>query len=126
MTSIDAQHLLIDLVGVDEAACLDAGLWINAFTGAAQALGLQVLTTNSHVFGAPAPPGMTAFVLLDASHCSVHTYSDLGIAAVDIFVCTSKDLDYAWNLVKESLGGHTYTVTQVQCVPRFTDMRTPQ
>ena len=38
-------------------------------------------------FGDDSPPGFAVVVLLDESHCSAHSYADLGLVALDIFTC---------------------------------------
>jgi S-adenosylmethionine decarboxylase len=43
-----------------------------------------LLSMGSHTFS---PQGLTAFALLAESHISIHTWPELGYAAVDIFTC---------------------------------------
>jgi S-adenosylmethionine decarboxylase len=58
---------------------------------AAERAGATVISQVRYHFGNDSPPGFTAVVLLDESHCSVHTYADLGLMALDIFTCGSTD-----------------------------------
>ena len=54
---------------------------------AATAAGATVISQVRYRFGDESPPGFTAVVLLDESHCSAHSYADLGLVALDIFTC---------------------------------------
>lgn len=80
-------HLLIDCRGVDRDVCLDDKLFLNAMAEAATAAGATVVSQVRYRFGEESPPGFTAVVLLDESHCSAHSYADLGLVALDIFTC---------------------------------------
>lgn len=57
----------------------------------AERAGATVISQVRYRFGTGSPPGFTAVVLLDESHCSVHTYADLGLVALDIFTCGATD-----------------------------------
>jgi S-adenosylmethionine decarboxylase len=87
------EQVLLDLSSLDYALCVDVSRWERAFTRIADALEATVISRHTHVFHAPAPPGLTAYFLLDASHLSVHTYAEEGRAAVDIFACTDTSLE---------------------------------
>lgn len=54
---------------------------------AAEHAGATVVSQVRYHFGHNSPPGFTAVVLLDESHCSAHTYADLGLVALDVFTC---------------------------------------
>ena len=47
----------------------------------------NVISQVRYQFGHNSPPGFTAVVVLDESHCSCHTYADLGLIALDVFTC---------------------------------------
>lgn len=55
-------------------------------------------------FGNHSPAGCTAIVMLDESHCSVHTYADLGLLAMDIFTCGQTDPEEIWQSLSRKLG----------------------
>jgi S-adenosylmethionine decarboxylase len=58
---------------------------------AADCAGATVISQVRYRFGSDSPPGFTAVVVLDESHCSVHTYADIGLMAFDIFTCGKTD-----------------------------------
>ncbi len=116
------RHLLIDCRGVDRAVCLDDGRVLEALATAARRAGANVLSQVRYHFGHNSPPGFAVMILLDESHCSAHSYADLGLIAMDIFTCGDTDpqdiLDY---LTHEIPLGQI----EVRDVPRF-PTQTPQ
>ena len=85
------KHLLIDCCNVSREVCLDDRLMLGAMARGAERAGATVISQVRYHFGHNSPPGFTAVVLLDESHCSVHTYADLGLVALDIFTCGATD-----------------------------------
>lgn len=85
------KHLLVDCHGVDRSVCLDDKRFLNVMAQAAELAGANVISQVRYKFGHTSPPGFTAFVLLDESHCSAHTYADLGLIALDVFTCGSTE-----------------------------------
>ena len=69
-------HLLVDCCEVPHRICLDDQLILQALADAATEAGATVISQVRYRFGAESPPGCTAIVLLDESHCSAHTYAD--------------------------------------------------
>lgn len=60
---------------------------LNALAQAAADAGATVISSVRYHFGHDSPPGFTLAVLLDESHCTAHSYADLGLLAIDIFTC---------------------------------------
>ena len=85
------KHLLIDCRHVARDLCLDDQRVLGAMARAAEKAGSTVISQVRYKFGSDSPPGFTAVVLLDESHCSAHTYADLGLIAMDIFTCGKTD-----------------------------------
>ncbi|MDA1013998.1 MAG: S-adenosylmethionine decarboxylase [Planctomycetota bacterium] len=80
-------HLLVDCREVPRDVCLNDGLVLEAMAEGARKAGATVLSQVRYHFGHNSPPGFTAAILLDESHCSAHSYADLGLIALDIFTC---------------------------------------
>jgi len=55
-----------------------------SLVGAAHAANATLLDVSTHLFE---PQGVTGFVLLAESHISIHTWPELGYAAVDVYTC---------------------------------------
>ena len=90
------KHLLIDCSNVTRAVCLDDNTMLEVMAAAAKKAGATVVSQIRYKFGQDSPPGFTCVVMLDESHCSAHTYADLGLIAMDIFTCGSTD---PWNIL---------------------------
>ncbi|MHC4910655.1 MAG: adenosylmethionine decarboxylase [Planctomycetota bacterium] len=92
------KHLLVDCRNVRRDTCLDDRRMLAVLASAAERAGATVVSQVRYRFADDSPPGFTAVVLLDESHCSVHTYADLGLMALDVFTCGGTDprdvLDY--------------------------------
>ena len=83
---------------------------------AATHAGSTVISQIRYQFGQNSPPGCTAIVMLDESHCSVHTYADLGLVAMDVFTCGTTNPWDIWEFVRLEMG-----LTKANCrdVTRF-------
>ncbi len=102
-------HLLADLYGGPYLA--DALRIEAALTQAARAAGARVLATHFHVFSDSG--GVTGMALLAESHISIHTWPELGYAAVDIFICGAADARAALRVVEAVLATDRSTVTEI-------------
>jgi S-adenosylmethionine decarboxylase len=85
------RHLLIDCRNVKREICLDDESFLSVMARAAERAGAMVISQIRYKFGHDSPAGFAAVVMLDESHCSAHTYADLGLIALDIFTCGTTD-----------------------------------
>ncbi len=85
------KHLLVDCRNVSRDLCLDDKLVLGVMARAAEKAGSSVISQIRYKFGSDSPAGFTAIVMLDESHCSAHTYADLGLIALDVFTCGKTD-----------------------------------
>ena len=105
-------HLIAELAGCDQESLNDEELLREGLRAAAQAAGATVLSVHSHKF---TPAGVTAFALLAESHISIHTWPELGYAAVDAFTCgRSMRTGLAIESVAHALGSKDTRVTAVE------------
>ncbi|MFT5233406.1 MAG: S-adenosylmethionine decarboxylase [Candidatus Krumholzibacteriia bacterium] len=117
------QHLLIDCRGVPRDLCLNDQLLLESMAEAARAAGATVISQIRYQFGNGSPAGCTAIVMLDESHCSVHTYADLGLMAMDIFTCGETSPEAIWKELSERL---QIWEADVRMVNRFDSAQVPQ
>ena len=75
-------HLAADLSGVGSGALRDAPMLSGLLIAAASAAGLGV--PAAPVVRSGADGGVTAVLLLDPCHLSVHSFPDRGLALVDV------------------------------------------
>jgi S-adenosylmethionine decarboxylase len=97
------KHLLIDCSNVAREVCLDDKLVLNAMARAAERAGATVVSQIRYKFGQDSPPGFTAVVMLDESHCSAHTYADLGLIAMDVFTCGNTEPRDVLRYIREEI-----------------------
>jgi S-adenosylmethionine decarboxylase len=107
------RHLLIDCRNVARAICLDDRRMLEALARAAGRAGSQVISQVRYQFGCDSPAGFAAAVLLDESHCSAHSYADLGLIALDIFTCGSTDPRQVLSYLREEVDLGEITVKDV-------------
>jgi S-adenosylmethionine decarboxylase len=77
-------HLLIDLWGVSSEMLDDTEAMAVHLESSALEGGAVVLESHFHRF---APQGLSGVVVLSQSHIAIHTWPELGFAAVDVFTC---------------------------------------
>lgn len=112
------RHLLIDCRNVAREICLDDKRVMNAMARAAERAGATVVSSVRYQFGHNSPPGFTCAVLLDESHCTAHSYADLGLIAMDVFTCGKTDPKKVFRYIRQELElGDDVTVTETT---RFT------
>ncbi|WP_339909705.1 adenosylmethionine decarboxylase [Symmachiella dynata] len=116
------RHLLIDCQGVPRDVCLNDQLILESMAKAATRAGATVISQVRYHFGHNSPPGFTAMVLLDESHCSAHCYADLGLMALDIFTCGRTNPSDILKYILEDVDLGQVTTVQM---PRFTVPVTP-
>ena len=97
------KHLLIDCRNVPRETCLDDERMLNVMARAAERAGATVISQMRYKFGFDSSPGFTAIVMLDESHCSVHTYADDGLLAMDIFTCGSTNPSDVLTYIQQEL-----------------------
>jgi S-adenosylmethionine decarboxylase len=105
-----ATHLLLELYGVeprllDDVECLKAAL-----TSAALAARCTVLGVVAHKFQ---PQGASVVLLVAESHLSIHTWPEVGYAAVDIFTCGSALPQHGITPLLQALKPHKHAVQEI-------------
>lgn len=106
-------HLLADLSGIAPERLRDCAALERLLRDAAVAACAQVLHGHFHSFGPG--QGVTGVLLLAESHISLHTWPEVGFAAVDIFMCGAARPQLALDVIKEALQA---TQCQLQSVRR--------
>lgn len=105
-------HLIAELGGCNHEALNNEEFLREKLREAAQIAGASVLSVHSHQF---TPVGVTTFALLAESHISIHTWPELGYAAVDAFTCgQSMRTELAIESVAHALDSKNTEVTIVK------------
>lgn len=78
------KHLTVDMYGCSFEILDNLSFVKDAMLTAVDQANMTLLDFTYHKFQ---PQGLTALALLAESHMSIHTYPELGYAAVDVFTC---------------------------------------
>lgn len=104
-------HLVADLHGIARAKLCDADAIDTLLQQAAQAAGATIVYSHFHGFGPG--QGITGVVLLAESHISIHTWPELGFAALDIFMCGQAQPRLALAVIEAALVPATSAVQEL-------------
>ena len=98
----NGRHLILDLYDCDQALLDDYEELERLLGVALNMAGAKILRIFGEKFK---PQGVTLLALLAESHASIHTWPEIGYAAVDLYTCgdTTKT-DRAANFLKKKLG----------------------
>lgn len=78
------RHVLAEVYGCDPRVLDDVGAVERILVRAAHEAGAEIRETVFHKFS---PQGVSGVVVISESHLAVHTWPELGYAAVDVFTC---------------------------------------
>jgi S-adenosylmethionine decarboxylase len=81
------RHTTADLYGCRRDVLNDMNKLQSLVSTAVEAADLRMLSTQTYQFE---PEGVTVLALLTDGHLGIHTYPELGFAAIDIFTCDSQ------------------------------------
>ena len=81
-------------------------------TQAATECGAHVVQTCFHMFS---PHGVSGVVIISESHLAIHTWPELGYAAVDLFTCGEKcDPKISYEFLKRKFNSQKATFTELK------------
>lgn len=78
------KHCVAEVYGCKPEILNDETALVEMFKSAIELAGATLLNIASHKFE---PQGVTIVALLSESHISIHTWPELGSAALDVFTC---------------------------------------
>jgi S-adenosylmethionine decarboxylase len=89
MTKLNSlgRHVLAELYGCTFESLDDLKLVEQHMKAAALAAGAEIIECVFHKFS---PQGVSGVVVISESHLAIHTWPELGYAAVDVFTCGEK------------------------------------
>jgi S-adenosylmethionine decarboxylase len=80
------RHFVFEMFGCDKKALNDLRAIEDAMEKGAVDAGATIIGKVFHKF---APQGITGVIIIAESHLSIHTWPELGYAALDIFTCNT-------------------------------------
>ncbi|MGE5553149.1 MAG: adenosylmethionine decarboxylase [Betaproteobacteria bacterium] len=84
MTNALGRHVLCEMYGCDPEVLNDRKLIERILVDAALEAGAEIREVAFHKFS---PQGVSGVVVISESHLAIHTWPELGYAAVDVFTC---------------------------------------
>ncbi len=78
------RHCILELYQCDHAKLNDEAFIRTTITSSAKIAGATLINLITHSFN---PQGVTGLALLAESHISIHTWPEIGYAAIDVFTC---------------------------------------
>ncbi|NLV92854.1 MAG: S-adenosylmethionine decarboxylase proenzyme [Firmicutes bacterium] len=106
------RHVLCEAYGCDPEVLNDRKAIEQIMTDAALAAGAEVREVAFHKFS---PQGVSGVVVISESHLAIHTWPELGYAAVDVFTCGERvDPWDAVNILREKLQAQNVTTSEVK------------
>ncbi|HHT85640.1 MAG: adenosylmethionine decarboxylase [Bacillota bacterium] len=106
------RHVLAEVYGCGFDILNDLDRIREILVSAALSAGAEVLETTFHRFS---PQGISGVVVISESHLAIHTWPELGYAAIDVFTCGSHvDPWVAMEAIIEEFGATSVTATEVK------------
>lgn len=97
----NGRHLILDLYDCDPQLLDNFDELQNVMEIALQMSNATILRIIGEKFK---PQGVTLLALLAESHCSIHTWPEIGYAAIDLYTCGNKtNSDKAAQFLKKKL-----------------------
>tara|TARA_B100000214_G_scaffold353066_1_gene308781 strand:+ start:734 stop:1201 length:468 start_codon:yes stop_codon:yes gene_type:complete len=107
-TELIGKHYILELYGCEEGKLNDENYIKSILKLAASFSGATLLNLITHKFY---PQGVTGLALLAESHISIHTWPEVGYAAVDVFTCGKHTMpDKACELLKRELFAQKFSL----------------
>lgn len=84
----DGIHIVAEFFGCCPRQVDSIAFWEKTLAEALDGMNLQILNRHFYRF---APLGVTGYLLLSASHVSIHTWPEHGYVACDVFSCSAEE-----------------------------------
>lgn len=106
------RHVLAEICGCDFNILNDIGKVEEILVSAALEAGAEVRECAFHKFS---PQGVSGVVIISESHLAIHTWPELGYAAVDVFTCGEKVNPWdACNYIKHHFCAKQMTAKEIE------------
>ncbi len=104
------RHILAEVYGCDHEILNSPQMIEKILVDAALKAGAEIREVAFHKF---APQGVSGVVIISESHLAIHTWPEIGYAALDVFTCgDAVDPWVACNDIVEKFGAENVTATE--------------
>lgn len=111
MTAL-GRHFLVELYNCDRDILDEVAEVERLMTAAARAADATIIHVAFHHFS---PTGVSGVVVIQESHLTIHTWPELGYAAVDVFTCGRQmDPQVACELIQQKLGAEKVAIQEIE------------
>lgn len=110
---IAGKHLLLDLWGVNESILANKEFNENLLKESARKACASIL--NTHFYQFDEGEGLTGLIFLAESHISVHTWPEVNLATIDIYMCGNCNPKDCVDIILNSYKPKTY---ELNVIPR--------
>ena len=104
-------HYLLNLYGCSSILLDDEYFLVDLIENAAVVSGANIIQSISKKFY---PQGVTAICLLSESHISIHTWPEIGNAAVDVYTCGNCEPKIGCDIIIEQLKATKHQLTYIK------------
>lgn len=104
-------HYLLNLYGCSSILLDDEYFLVDLIENAAVVSGANIIQSISKKFY---PQGVTAICLLSESHISIHTWPEIGNAAVDVYTCGNCEPKIGCDIIIEQLKATKHELTYIK------------
>jgi len=105
------RHLVVEYIGCDFDALNNMDEIRELMERAARAAQMTIVTSVFHLFE---PQGVTGVVVLEESHLSIHTWPEIGYAAVDFYTCGGGEPSSAHDVLKAGLQAQSFQMLDIE------------
>ena len=106
------RHILAEFFDCDSNILNNVRLIEEQMKNAALECGATIVESCFHMFN---PHGVSGVVIIAESHLAIHTWPELGYAAVDLFTCgESCDPKVAYNFLKKAFNSKNGTFSELK------------
>ena len=106
------RHILAEFFDCDSNILNNLELIEKNLSEAAVACGAHIVQTCFHMFS---PHGVSGVVIISESHLAIHTWPELGYAAVDLFTCgESCDPKIAYDFLKQAFASKSGSYSELR------------
>lgn len=104
------KHLIIELDGVEFNKLNSVNEIKTCLENSAKEAKATILYSYMHEFQ---PQGVTGVIVLAESHISIHTFPELGYAAIDVFMCYNMEPEKCLKLILDYFNPTNYQLNKL-------------